>query len=391
MDSEGCPACGDGREEDAPLGTWSGTGEANSTAEADEPPRASAADSVTRSGRARENALPPALPSARRGRGAADLTPLPSSSLAIAQRPGLSPSEETRARRREAEVLDLRRPTPEPHEPKPAASRAQPEPIDGASGERARPEVVRPPLLASDLLREHLDPTEPGARSLRVFGILFGLVGALLASLGGGLGPFAIVTASLLLAVATVSALRLRYSTRAGALLTLGLLGMGLADWPRLRAGAGPEELLLSLATLFLAGFLLLRAYHRASRLARTGVVISVMAMLLWLILTLPEAGLGLASGDWAASLIAFFRFCLLIFVFLSMLAFLPSTSRGGCHIWAYGLAVLYGGRAIYLALQLELPSAMAAALIVGAVSVVLGAMSLAQVLATIRTRGLKA
>ncbi|MGB5220682.1 MAG: hypothetical protein WBN60_06615, partial [Polyangiales bacterium] len=282
-------------------------------------------------------------------------------------------------------------PSKEPSEP----SGEQPRP---ALPERDKslpnmPAPPGPPILASDLLREQMRPSSPGANTLRVVAVTLSTIGLVAAAWAGGVHPLTFVSAALLIMMGTLALTPLSYRARAISLGLSGAVATGVALWQQNVHDLSPEGVILAGATILLSGALLFRAYYRGARLSRFAVALGVSALGAWFVVSGGPESLVMLEGHWqswapAASHIGFGLIGL-----LALMAFMESSTRGGAHVWAGALLVLYGidmglliasevwpiaGRAA----SIEGPTI--AALLTGAVGTIIAGLALAQVFVAI-------
>jgi hypothetical protein len=213
-----------------------------------------------------------------------------------------------------------------------------------------RPAPVKPPVLASDILREEVAPIAPAQRAVRVwlalFAVAFALAAAARAFLGYGPPSPAVVSGSI--ATAVVAALGAvvpaPYAARASLAavaafvpLAMGARGEGplaaLGFEGKLHAWLG-----LWLVTM-LPGALLFRARYRAFRAARVLLAVVLAAAIPELVLLGTGAALGgpllvrVADGALvAATLTGFF-------------GFMGEETTGGCNGWAALVIVVHAVR----------------------------------------------
>ncbi len=310
---------------------------------------------------------------------------------------------ETAIREREASgpasVLPLKRrkdATTSEHaleEPSPleaAAEEARTKPAEQSTSLANMPVPAGPPILASDLLREQMRPSNPGERSLRWASLGLCGAGAVGALLVGGTHPLALVSVALMITMAILGLTPMSYRGRAIALLSMGAVATGVALWQQSVHGISPEGIILAGATIVLSGSLLFRAYYRGAVLSRAAVAIGVVALGLWFLLSGGHESLVAVDGHWQSWAPATTHMLFGLLAMLALMAFMDSSTRGGCHVWGVALLVLY---AVYTALLIGTavwPAAVSepsiegftiAALIAGAVGTIIAGVALAQVL----------
>jgi len=246
-----------------------------------------------------------------------------------------------------------------------------------------------PPILASDLLREQMRPSSPGSKALRVVAVALSAIGLVAAALVGGIHPLTFVSAALLIMMATLALTPMSYRARAISLVLVGAVATGVALWQQAVHDLEPEGIILAGATILLSGALLFRAYYRGARLSRFSVALGVTALGAWFVVSGGHESLVMLEGHWQSWAPAITQMVFGLLALLSLMAFMDSSTRGGAHVWAGALLVLY---AIYVGVlvagevwplsgqapSLEGPTI--AALLTGAVGTVLAGLALAQV-----------
>lgn len=245
-------------------------------------------------------------------------------------------------------------PTTEPHAdvvPFPATPGPQ-SASSSSSGERRGDErpLPRPPVLASESLREDMEPTEPWRRTVRIGGTTLGLGGAVGTLALGGLDPTILVLTLLLLAAGTLCATPTRYAVRAFGLVSIAGLGLVVATAARLSAGAPLDSPILALGTVVLAGGLLFRSAYRASQLARTMVAIGMLAISVALLLADAMGEFAQIGPSWQTWLHAVTATGFGILLLLSLLTFMAPSTTGGTQVWGAALLFWY---ALHAALTL--------------------------------------
>jgi hypothetical protein len=318
---------------------------------------------------------------------------------------GLQEVNQTAIREREqsepAPVLPLqrRKDTSQSEEELRAAADPQPtepEPDPGASTIAERdtslanvPVPAAPPILASDLLRQQMRPATPGAGTLRVVGVVLSALGALGALLAGGLHPLTFVSVVLLVLMATCTLTPLSYRARAISLTLIGLAATGVSLWQQTIHGMPVEGFVLAGAVILLSGALLFRAYYRGARLSRVLVAVGVTALGGWFVASGGHESLVMLEGHWQSWAPAATHMTFGLLALLSLMAFMDSSTRGGAHVWAVALLVLY---VIHIDLMIAsqlwpMPGREAsiegptiAALIAGTVGTIIAGLALAQV-----------
>jgi hypothetical protein len=203
-----------------------------------------------------------------------------------------------------------------------------------------------PPYLASAILREDMAPSEPGKRALTQVLLVSGLLGAGALLFAGASTTATLVFGPLFLALLVLVRIELSYAARAMAVAVVSGAGLGLAALWRVALGTGVEEPVLTVSTTLLSAALLLRAWFRASNVARGLVAMALVLALTWAFMTSHRGllELGFAWSSWLPAL-AWFVFVLLCL--LSLLAFMGDETTGGCEGWAVGLFLWFGGFAM--------------------------------------------
>ncbi|MFW2386939.1 MAG: hypothetical protein ACN4G0_01280 [Polyangiales bacterium] len=199
-----------------------------------------------------------------------------------------------------------------------------------------------PPILASDLLREQMRPSSPGEKALRRATVALCAIGSIAVLLIGGVHPLTFVSLALLIAATTLAITPMRYEGRAAALFLTGSVATGVALWQQTLRGIAPEGIVLAGATILLSGSLLFRAYYRGARLARIAVALGVLALGAWFVISRGHESLVMLEGDWRSWAPATTHMSFGLLALLSLMAFMDSSTRGGSHVWAVSLLVLY-------------------------------------------------
>jgi len=247
-----------------------------------------------------------------------------------------------------------------------------------------------PPILASDLLREQMRPSSPGENALRRTAVALAAVGATGALLTGGVHRLTLVALALLIALATLALTPMSYRGRAIALFLVGSIATGVALWQQTLQGVATGGIILAGATILLSGSLLFRAYYRGARLARVVVTLGVLALGAWFFLSGGHESLVTLEGDWQSWGPAGTHMTFGLLALLSLMAFMDNSTRGGSHVWAVALLVLY---AVHLGIlvasevwpvqgmDVSIQGPTIAAILAGVVGTIIAGMALAQVL----------
>lgn len=214
---------------------------------------------------------------------------------------------------------------------------------NGTTGSNPTPSGLhRPPVLASEVLREDLRPHEPGTVAARRTGAACGAALVLLgvATLGwSSAGVSVVVLGAALLGTALMP---IAYGFRA-------TIQVGLAT--ALVAGSTVAKVLsnadvrpgLVVPVVVLATGLLFRSWHRASRHARMVVAAGIVLSAAWLGWSESvDAVLG-ADPPWQTWVPGALRLALAPVLLVALLAFMGEATTGGCAVWAASALVWYG------------------------------------------------
>ena len=200
-------------------------------------------------------------------------------------------------RRKDATTSERALEEPSPLET--TAEEAKTKPTEQSTSLANMPVPAGPPILASDLLREQMRPSNPGERSLRWTSLGLCAAGAVGALLVGGAHPLALVSVALMITMVILGLTPMSYRGRAVALLSTGVVATGVALWQQSVHGISPEGIILAGATIVLSGSLLFRAYYRGAVLSRAAVAIGVVALGLWFLLSGGHESLVAVDGHW--------------------------------------------------------------------------------------------
>ncbi|TFH32839.1 MAG: hypothetical protein E4H00_00455 [Myxococcales bacterium] len=271
----------------------------------------------------------------------------------------------------------------------------QPEEPRGSAPERDTslqhiPIPPGPPILASDLLREQMRPSSPGDKALRRTAVGLSVLGAVGVLLAGGVHPLTMVALAMLIVMATLALTPMPYRSRAVALFLVGSIATGVALWQQTLTNVAPDEIILAGATIFLSGSLLFRAYYRGARLARVAVTVGVLALGAWFLASRGHESLVTLDGDWQSWAPASTHMAFGLLALLSLMAFMDNSTRGGSHVWAVALLVVY---AVHIGLlvarelwpvqgtEVSIQGPTVAAVLAGVIGTIVAGMALAQVL----------
>jgi hypothetical protein len=250
-----------------------------------------------------------------------------------------------------------------------------------------------PPILASDLLREQMRPSSPGGTTVRVVAVTLSAAGLVGAAWVGGVHPLTFVSAALLIMLATLALTPMSYSARAISLTLAGAVATGVALWQQNVHGLAPERMILAGATILLSGALLFRAYYRGARFSRLVVAFGVAALGAWFVVSGGPESLVSLEGHWQSWAPATTHMTFGLLALLSLMAFMESSTRGGAHVWAGALLVLYAIDVALLVASEVWPFAgrgviidgpTVATLLTGAIGTIVAGLALAQVLVAI-------
>ncbi len=274
--------------------------------------------------------------------------------------------------RKKVEAVDLAEPEPEAPE---IGDKAEPAGVEN-------PAPAAPPILASHLLRDRMQPPSPGARTIRgVSGALCaaGIAGVLAL---GGVEPMTFVCLALLIGIGTLALTPMSYAARAGALFILGAISAGVGLWQQSLEGIAPDSIILATSVILLGGSLLFRAYYRGARLARLAVSVGILTLGAWFFLSGGHHSLVSIEGNWESWAPATVHLAFGFVGLLSFTAFMDSSTRAGTHLWSVSLLALY---AIHVGLLIVSHGgvnggATPTAMIVGAVGAIVASLALAQV-----------
>ncbi|UCH29321.1 MAG: hypothetical protein JSV06_13815 [Myxococcales bacterium] len=255
------------------------------------------------------------------------------------------------------------------------------------------PVPAGPPILASDLLREQMRPSSPGEKTLRVVTVSLCAIGVVAALLAGGAHPLTFVSAALLVMMATLALTPSSYRARAISLALAGATATSVALWQQTVHGLEPESIILAGATILLSGSLLFRAYYRGARFARFAVALGVVALIAWFVVSGGHESLVMLEGHWQSWAPATTHMTFSLLALLSLMAFMESSTRGGSHVWAVALLVLY---AVHISLMIAsevwpvpgvqptIQGPTIATLLTGMVGTIVAGLALAQVFVAI-------
>ncbi|MGB5547214.1 MAG: hypothetical protein WBM74_11645, partial [Polyangiales bacterium] len=160
--------------------------------------------------------------------------------------------------------------------------------------------------------------------------------------------------------------------------------------WQQSLQGIAPEGMILAGATILLSGSLLFRAYYRGARLARVAVTLGVVALGTWFFLSGGHESLVMLDGHWQSWAPAITHGSFGLLALLSLMAFMDNSTRGGSHVWAVAVLVLYAVHvAVLVASELwpvdpvpvSIEGPPIAAITAGTVGTIVAGLALAQIL----------
>jgi hypothetical protein len=176
-------------------------------------------------------------------------------------------------------------------------------------------------------------------------------------------------------------------------LFMVGTVATGVALWQQAIHAIAPGGVILAAAAILLSGSLLFRAYYRGASLARVAVTLGVLALGTWFVLSGGHESLVMLDGNWHSWAPASTQMTLALLALLSLMAFMDSSTRGGSHVWAVAVLVVYSihiGLLVASEVWPVVPKPAAiegpaiAAIIAGLVGTVVAGMALAQVLVVV-------
>ena len=281
--------------------------------------------------------------------------------------------------------------------PKLAGEETRAEPVRASAPEREpsaslpnMPIPPGPPILASDLLREQMRPSSPGEKALRGATVVLSALGSVAVLLIGGVHSLTFVSLAVLIMAATLALAPLSYRGRAIALFLTGSVATGVGLWQQSLQGMAPEGMILAGAAILLSGSLLFRAYYRGARLARVAVTLGVVALGTWFFLSGGHESLVMLDGHWQSWAPAITHGSFGLLGLLSLMAFMDNSTRGGSHVWAVAVLVLYAVQvALLVASELwpvdpvpvSIEGPTIAAITAGTVGTIVAGLALAQIL----------
>lgn len=203
--------------------------------------------------------------------------------------------------------------------------------------------VIRPPVLASEALREDVAPREPGRNTIRILLILIGITGSIVTLQLIGISGIGTALCCAFLALTALSIPPIPYAARAAAVLIISASTLGVVTWMHVVRVGTPMAIVETINISVLASALLFRAWHRASILARMMVALGIALCVSWLGMSGILNEITTLDPAWQTWLPTILRIPLGLILILSLLAFMDGRSTGGCRAWAITLLFWYG------------------------------------------------
>ncbi len=257
-----------------------------------------------------------------------------------------SDSEVQEERNRAVAQTDPERQTDKPRSS--SSSDSIPPPKEETAEEAPVP--VRPPVLASEALREQLAPAEPGRDVIRVLSVVVGTVGTLsmIALLGtSGMG---LPLAGAFLALTAFALPSIPYAPRAAAVFTISASTLGVITWMYVGTVGTPAEIVETIGVVTLGVALQFRAWHRASIVARILVAVGILVCIGWLGMSGWLKDFTTLDPAWQSWLPTIIRAPFGLLLMLSLLAFMDARTTGGCGAWATAVMLWH---ALHMTVQL--------------------------------------
>jgi hypothetical protein len=197
------------------------------------------------------------------------------------------------------------------------------------------PIPVRPPVLASEALREQLAPTEPGRNTIRVLSVVVGSCGAAIMLVLLGTNGMGLPLAGAFLALTAFALPSIPYAPRAAAVFTISASTLGVVTWMYVGTTGTPAEIVETIGVVTLGIALLFRAWHRTSVVARILVAVGILVCIGWLGMSGWLKDFTTLDPAWQSWLPTIIRAPFGLLLMLSLLAFMDARTTGGCGIWA--------------------------------------------------------
>jgi hypothetical protein len=231
----------------------------------------------------------------------------------------------------------------------PAPGRDSIPPSKVESAEEARI-AIRPPVLASEALREQIAPAEPGRDTIRVLSVLIGISGTTFMLLLLGTSGMGLPLAGAFLALTALGFPSIPYAPRAAAVFTISASALGVVTWMVVGTVGAPAVVVETIGVVILAIALVFRAWHRASVVARILVASGILVCVGWLGMSGWLKDFTTLDPAWQSWLPTIIRAPFGLLLMLSLLAFMDARTTGGCGIWATAVLVWH---ALQMAVQL--------------------------------------
>lgn len=209
---------------------------------------------------------------------------------------------------------------------------------------------VRPPVLASEALREQLAPAEPGRYTIRALSVIVGTLGTvtMLALLGtSGMG---LPLAGAFLALTAFALPSIPYAPRSAAVFTISASTLGVVTWMYVGTAGSLADVVETIGVVTLGIALIFRAWHRASVVARILVAVGIFICMGWLGMSGWLKDFAALDPAWQSWLPTIIRAPFGLLLMLSLLAFMDARSTGGCGMWATALLFWH---ALHMTVQL--------------------------------------
>jgi hypothetical protein len=208
--------------------------------------------------------------------------------------------------------------------------------------EEARP-PIRPPVLASEALREQMSPREPGRDTIRILSVLVGFSGAVITFLLLKKSDMGIALGGSFLALLVLGLPSIPYAPRAAAIFVISASTLGVATWMHSGALNVPAPVVETIGIVVLGCALLLRSWHRASITARILVAVGIIVCGSWLGMSGWLKDFTTLDPAWQSWLPTIIRAPFGLLLTLSLLAFMDSRSTGACGVWAVAILIWHG------------------------------------------------
>ncbi|MBN1656198.1 MAG: hypothetical protein JXA30_20685 [Deltaproteobacteria bacterium] len=216
-------------------------------------------------------------------------------------------------------------------------------------GEEARI-PIRPPVLASEALREQIAPAEPGRDTIRILSVLIGTFGTTITLLLLGTSGIGLPLAGAFLALTALGLPSMPYAPRAAAIFAISASTLGVVTWIHVVTMGAAAEVVEIIGVVILGAALRFRAWHRASITARVLVAVGIAACVSWLGMSGWLKDFTTLDPAWQSWLPTLIRAPIALLLMLSLLAFMDARTTGGCGIWTIAVLLWHG---LYMTVQL--------------------------------------